>query len=302
MQTKQVKLIWIVAITLLLLMITLNIGLYKSRENTIYIGTKNLTEQQIIANIYKQVIEENTDYKVKIISGLDTTSFVQNALLNGDIDMYVEYSSTAFLEVFKHEYNQQSQAQIVNTLREDYSNINLELNSLLGFENSNAIICNKFCEGLDNIGDLSGKTFTFAAPAYFFERSDGYNLLEDAYDFSNVEVVKADPVVIYTGIINGQIDVGLGFTTDAKLAREDIKILTDEDLIFPSYDGMLVTRNDFETDFPEASQSLVSVSNSISTTDIQRLNDQVENQGAKVEVVASEFVLEKGYVKENNEE
>lgn len=302
MQANQIKLIKIVIVVLIVLAIVLNLSQLKSRENTIYIGTKNLTEQQIIANVYKDVIEANTDYNVRIISGLDTTSFVQNALLSGDIDMYVEYSSTAFLEVFKHEYEHQSKKQIVNTLKTDYANIDLDLNSLLGFENSNAIICNQFCNGIDSVSDLDGKTFSFAAPAYFFERSDGYNLLADVYDFSNVEIIKADPVIIYQGIISGQIDVGLGFTTDAKLSRDDIQILSDKDLIFPSYDAMLVTSRTFKQQFPDAVDSINAISNSISTTDIQTLNNQVENKGMSSEEVAKQFVEEKGYTKEINEE
>ncbi len=296
MQTKQIKLIKVIIIVTALLTVGLNLTQIKSRENTIYIGTKNLTEQQIIANLYKEVIETNTDYNVRIISGLDTTSFVQSALLSGDIDMYVEYTSTAYLEVFKHVFDHQSREEIVSSLKSDYSNIGLELNSLLGFENSNAIICNQFCDGIDQISDLDGKTFSFAAPAYFFERSDGYNLLTEAYDFSNVEIVKADPVIIYQGIMNGQIDVGLGFTTDAKLAREDIKVLSDDDLIFPNYDAMLVTTGSFDSEFPEAVPVLDQISGTISTEEIRNLNDKVENQNMSAEEVAHNFAIEKGYI------
>lgn len=301
MQPKQIRLLKMIGIVVIIVMFGLNISLYQSRNNTIYIGTKNLTEQQILANIYKDVIESNTDYNVRIISGLDTTSFVQNALLSEDIDMYVEYTSTAYLEVFKHQYNNQSKEEIVSELISDYANIGLELNSLLGFENSNAIICNQFCDGISSVVDLDGKSFSFAAPAYFFERSDGYNLLADAYDFSNVEIVKADPIVIYQGILSGQIDVGLGFTTDAKLAREDIKVLTDDDLIFPRYDAMLVTRDDFTSEYPEVASEIDKVSGTISTTEIQDLNDKVENQGLSAKEVALDFVINKQYIEEQDE-
>lgn len=297
MQTKQIRLLKIVVISLIVSAIILNLSLIRTRNNTIYIGTKNLTEQQIIANVYKQVIEANTDYEVRIVSGLDTTSFVQNALLAGDIDMYVEYTSTAYLEIFKHDFKQQTRAELVNTLKTDYQSIGLQLNSLLGFENSNGIICNKFCDNLENISDLDQSEFSFAAPAYFFERSDGYNLLTDKYDFSKVEDIKADPIVIYQGIINGQIDVGLGFTTDAKLARQDIKVLKDEDNIFPTYDAMLVTADDFKTKYPAVANELSKIENTITTEDIQALNDQVENQKIPVQQVAHDFIETKGYIK-----
>lgn len=296
MQTKQIKIIKITIAVVFVSMLILNVAAFQSRENTIYIGTKNLTEQQIIANVYKDVIESETDYNVRIISGLDTTSFVQNALLMGDIDMYVEYTSTAYLEVFNHTFENQSKEEIVNTLETDYQNIGLELNSLLGFENSNGIVCNKFCENIDSISELDGEKFSFAAPAYFFERSDGYNLLAETYDFSNVEIIKADPVIIYQGIISGQIDVGLGFTTDAKLARADIKVLTDDDIVFPAYDAMLVTSSSLETEFAQVTSILEQISGTITTKEIQTLNDKVENQGLSVDQVALEFAQEKQYI------
>lgn len=296
MQPNQIKLIKQLVVIVLILAIGLNLFQYKSRENTIYIGTKNLTEQQILANLYKTVIEANTDYQVRIISGLDTTSFVQSALFSNDIDMYVEYTSTAYLEVFKHQFEHQTKEQIVDQLTTDYQQLGLNLNSLLGFENSNAIICNQYCDNLNSIRDLDGKSFSFAAPAYFFERSDGYNLLTEAYDFSNVEIIKADPVIIYQGIVNGQIDVGLGFTTDAKLAREDIKVLADDDIIFPSYDAMLVTTGEFNADYPEVAPVLAEIAETITTEEIQTLNDQVENQKMSAEYVAIEFAKQKQYI------
>lgn len=295
MNDSQKKLLKIIMISGIILTISLNGLLMNNRDDTIYIGTKNLTEQQIVANIYKQVIERETDYKVKIISGLDTTSFVDNALKNGDIDMYVEYSSTAFLELFNHQYNNQSKNQIYNQLVKDYQQVGLSLNSRLGFENSNAIICADSCQDIDNISSLDGKKFTFAAPAYFFERSDGYNLLAQKYDFSNVKTIKADPVVIYTGIMSGQIDGGLGFTTDAKLAREQIKVLEDTDNVFPTYDAILVTRNDLEQRFKGISPVLKKVENKISTEEMQKMNNEVENNQREVSKVVASF-LENGGV------
>lgn len=296
MQTKQVRLLKIVISIVILVVIGLNILQINTRTNTIYIGTKNLTEQQIIANIYKEAIEANTDYEVRIISGMDTTAFVHSALLNNDLDMYVEYSSTAYLEVFKHEFDNQTKDVILQELESDYQEVGLDLNAPLGFENSNAIICSEYCEGMTNISELSGKEFSFAAPAYFFERSDGYNLLEEAYDLSNVEILKADPIVIYTGIISGQIDVGLGFTTDAKLAREQINILKDTDIIFPSYDAILVTNDSVISEYPQIEPILKQINGTISTKEIQDLNDQVENQGIPAVDVARSFAQQKNYL------
>ncbi len=289
MQAAQVKILKGIILILIVTVIILNIALYQSDSNTIKIGTKNLTEQRIIATVYKDIIEDNTDYNVQIVNGLDTTSFVHNALLDNDIDMYVEYSSTAYLEVFKHIYQKQSDEEIYQELIKDYEDVGLSLNSPLGFENSNAIICSSFCDDITSISDLDSQEFSFAAPAYFFERSDGYNLLAEAYDFSNVEIIKADPVVIYSGIKSGQIDVGLGFTTDAKLTQPDIKILEDTDHIFPTYDAILVSTGSFDKEYPEANRILLKLADKMTTEDIQALNNRVLNKQETIEDVARDY-------------
>ncbi|MEM1218902.1 MAG: ABC transporter permease/substrate-binding protein [Bacteroidota bacterium] len=79
---------------------SIGLEILRAREEgkaDIVIGGKNFTEQFILAEMYAQVIESYTDLKVQAKTGLGGTSICFDALQNGDIDLYPEYTGTAFL-------------------------------------------------------------------------------------------------------------------------------------------------------------------------------------------------------------
>ncbi|MFV0287896.1 MAG: glycine betaine ABC transporter substrate-binding protein [Mycoplasmatales bacterium] len=268
--------------------------MWETSENTIIIGTKNLTEQKIVANMIKEVVERDTDLKVEIKSGMDTTSFVHSAIINNDIDMYVEYSSVSFLEIFKQTYTGQTPETIISYIKQAYqTEYQLEWITTLGFDNSNALLCSEFCtkNNITTYSDLQNYTFKFGAPAYFYERSDGYNLLQDNYQFANnVKTKKLDPIMVYIALQAQDIDVGLGFTTDAKLTTTNLNILQDDQNIFPKYDAGIVVSSNCLQKHPELEKILKKFNNSLNNEIIQQANEAVENKGISVKEEAHKLV------------
>lgn len=294
MNKKQVKFLYKVIGIFVITLIILNIYMLCDSKNKIIIGTKNLTEQQIVANMLKEVIERDTDLKVEIKSGMDTTSFVHNAIIHNDIDMYIEYSSVSFLEIFKQTYTGQNSQEIVDYITKEYiSQYDLQWITTLGFDNSNALLCNEFCEenNIKTYTDLTEYQFKFGAPAYFYERSDGYNLLENNYNFSdNVKQKKLDPIMVYVALQSGDIDVGLGFTTDAKLFRTSLTILEDDKNIFPKYDAGIVIANKTIKEHPELEKVLQNFNNILDNQTIREANKDVEINKINIQEEAHQLV------------
>ncbi len=259
----------------LAIVLVFNIMFYNTSKNTINLATKNFTEQKILVYAIQDVIEATTDYEVNIITGMDATNILNESLKKGDIDMYVEYSSSAFIEIYKHLFEGQTSQEIIDTITQDYANDNISFNTLLGFENSNAIICGSYCSD-NNITKLSqvdpDAELKFGAPIYFYQRSDGMNLLYDAYGFNNIEEVNLDSSLTYTAINNDEVDLGLSFTTDANLATGDYLILEDDKLSFPSYDAAIIVNQDTLEDFPELQDALDLFDHAISTEAMQNYN------------------------------
>lgn len=285
-------------IGLFLLLFVLTLFMYNHNKNTVVIGTKNLTEQKIVASMLEEVIERDTDLEVDVKPGMDSTSFVHSAIIRNDIDMYVEYSSVSFLEIFKQEYTGQASEEILDYIKKHYeSEYDLEWIATLGFDNSNVLVCNDFCKenNIEKYSDLTEQNFTFGAPAYFYERSDGYNLLEDAYDYlDNVKIKKLDAVLVYVALEASDIDVGLGFTTDAKLANTDFTLLEDDKHVFPKYDaGIVVSKKSLEK-HKELKDILVSFNDVLTNDIISEANEQVVVEEVPVEEVAHNLVVDLG--------
>ena len=82
------------------------VGLYKTsasidRTETVVMGSKGFTEQYILAEIYRQLIEGQTRLRVVSRTGLGGTQICFDALRNGAIDFYPEYTGTGLLVILQ---------------------------------------------------------------------------------------------------------------------------------------------------------------------------------------------------------
>ncbi len=281
MSKKQILILKLFVFFSFFITIFFSIFMFLDKSNTIVIATKNITEQRVVASVLKEVIERDTDYDVEIKNGLDATSFLHYAILKNDIDIYIEYSSTAFLEIFKQKYEGQDSNYIVDYIKKEYNKqFNLQWISSLGFDNSNAIICKNFCidNDIKKYSDLKNKNFSFGAPPYFYDRSDGFNLLEDTYGFSNnVDKKKMDLLAIAVAVDSNKIDTGLAFTTDAKLALDKYVVLEDDLNSFPKYDAGIIVSDYALNKYDGLEEILKSFEGVFNNKIIQRANQEVEN-------------------------
>ncbi len=279
----------IILISFLALTFILGIICFKNDENTIKIGTKNFTEQKVIAYTLEDIIEAKTDYQVEVVEGMDTSSILNYALKRGDIDLYSEYSSVAFIELYHHLYQNQTNTKIIKTIKQDYQSDGLLWYENLGFDNSNAIICGDYCNEhqITKLSQIPQEaTLKFGAPIYFFSRSDGFNLLEDYYVFSNFKQISLDNSLIYNAIDNNQVDLGLAFTTDAKLLTGKYNVIEDDLNAFAKYEAGLVVNQDSLNKYPELGSCLDLLANYFTNSDIQKYNGLVENEHEDVKVIA----------------
>jgi osmoprotectant transport system permease protein len=71
------------------------------RAGKIVIGTKIFTEQYILAEILRQLLENRTTLEVITKTGLGGTKICFEALATGDIDLYPEYTGTGLLVILQ---------------------------------------------------------------------------------------------------------------------------------------------------------------------------------------------------------
>ncbi len=273
--------------------------LIPKKENTINIATKPMTEQQILGEMLKYVVEDKTDLNVKITHGIGGgTSNIQPAMESGEFDIYPEYTGTGWNAVLKQEglYKEDN----FDILQKEYNDkFDMQWLGMYGFNNTFGIAVDKDIAEKYNIetySDLGPYTpeLVFGAEYDFFEREDGYNALVEFYGYKFKDSMDVDIGLKYKTIAEGQIDVMNVSTTDGQISTSNIKVLEDDKSFYPSYLCGNVVRNEVLKENPELKDVLLSMEGIIDDSNMAELNYLVEIKGEDPKVVAKKYLEEKG--------
>ncbi len=263
--------------------------------DTVRIGSKNFTEQEILAELVAQLIERHTDLRVERTFGLGGTGVCHAALVAGELDIYVEYTGTALLNVLKHEARTNTDDAYQIVARAYRERFELEWLPPMGFNNTYAITVRathadehgwQAISDLGNVADRLSAGFT----AEFMERPDGYPGLRHAYGFDFGRTADLDPGLMYQALADGQVDVICAFATDGRIAAFKLKVLHDDRSFFPPYDAAPVIRSALLRDHPEVRDALAALAGTISDQTMRRLNYAVDELRRTPSNVASEWI------------
>lgn len=271
-------------------------------DNLIVIGSKNSTEQLILGELLAQHIEANTDLKVERRLNLGDTFVSHNALTNGEIDAYIEYTGTAFTAILQNEPISNAQEVYQLTKQKYGQNFNLEVMPPLGFNNTFAIVI----RGEDarrlqvqTISQIAPKTPLWRAgfADEFLERKDGFPGLAKTYNLRFAEPPKAmDLKLIYPALKNKKVDLVAVNSTDGQIGRLDLAVLKDDRLFFPPYQAVPIVRQQTLQKHPKLREVFQQLSGKISESEMRRLNLQVEAEKKDVKQVVQKFLQSKGLI------
>ena len=248
-------------------------SLNSKKDKTINIATKPMTEGYILGQMLTELIEQDTDLKVNMTTGVGGgTSNIQPAMVKGEFDLYPEYTGTSWEAVLKKEgsYDESKFDELQKEYKEKY---NLKTYSDLAKVSNNLI---------------------FGAEYDFFEREDGYKELQKVYNMNFKKQIDMDIGLKYQAMKDKKIDVMVIFTTDGQLAISDVVVLEDDKKMYPSYRAGTVVRSEILSEYPELKPVLEKLNNILDDKTMADLNYQVESKGKKPEDVAREYLQEKG--------
>ena len=269
------------------------------KDKTINIATKPMTEGYILGQMLTELIEQDTDLKVNMTTGVGGgTSNIQPAMVKGEFDLYPEYTGTSWEAVLKKEgsYDESKFDELQKEYKEKY---NLEYVNLYGFNNTYGLAVNKDIAekyNLKTYSDLAAvsNNLIFGAEYDFFEREDGYKELQKVYNMDFKKQIDMDIGLKYQAMKDKKIDVMVIFTTDGQLAISDVVVLEDDKKMYPSYRAGTVVRSEILSEYPELKPVLEKLNNILDDKTMADLNYQVESEGKKPEDVAREYLQEKG--------
>jgi osmoprotectant transport system permease protein len=206
----------------------------------IVVASKNFTEQHILAELMAQLLEAKTNLTILRKLNLGTTEIVHEALLKGEVDLYPEYSGTAYLTVLKRPWEEKKR-NVFKEVKEAYrEKFNLIWLKPFGFSNSQSLaVPKKFAQdyNITCITDLASLSshLCLAAPPEFLKRKDGLLNLSRVYGLKFKNVLQIDISLLYRVLDHKDVDIIVAFTTDGKIKKYNLILLQDDKNFYPPY-------------------------------------------------------------------
>lgn len=255
---------------------------------TITVGSKRFTESYILGEILAQRMQMQNDVRAAHRQGLGNTAILFAALKSGAIDLYPDYTGTLAFELLGLK-----RVPLLDELNAALQSHGLAAGVVLGFGNSYALAMSETRAAALNIQTISDLkqhlALRFGLSQEFINRKDGWPALRDVYGLS-AQPTGLDHGVAYDAVKAATVDVIDVYTTDAKLGRYGLKVLTDDRGYFPPYDALLVYRRDLPQRHPAAFRALQTLERRISGDAMIRLNAAAELDGQPFARVAADFL------------
>lgn len=291
---------WIFLVTLVIagLLLTACGG---GKSDTITVASKDFTEQFIIGEMYALLLED-AGYTVERKMNLGGTPVTQQALLDGEIDVYPEYTGTGLLTVLKHDVMSNPQA-VYDLVKSDYAEqFNLAWLDPAPMNNSQVLAMKKSRAaelGISTFSQLVAQAsdLVLIGPAEFAEREDGLPGMKRVYgDFEFANYLAVDPGLRYPAIINDEADVVVAFGTDGELAAYDLVGLNDDKGLYPPYQIAPVIRQEVLDKDAQVATVLNKLAPLLTDATMQGLNNEVSGNGREPIDVAREFLVAQGLI------
>jgi osmoprotectant transport system permease protein len=260
---------------------------------TVVVGAKGYTEQLLLGELLAQEIEENTSLRVKREFSLGSTFLLHEAVRQGRIDGYVEYTGTAWTAILRQPpLPPERRAAVWQRARQLYDErYGLRMFPSLGFENSFAILIRQADGqrlGLRTISDAvqPARQWRAAFGYEFLNRADGFPGLADRYGLRFAAPPSAmDLGLTYRALADGRVDLIAGDSTNGLISALKLQKLDDDRAYFPPYDAVPVFNAASLRRHPELVPVLERLSGRLSATTMQKLNAAVDLQGQTPELV-----------------
>ncbi|HUS52962.1 MAG TPA: glycine betaine ABC transporter substrate-binding protein [Thermohalobaculum sp.] len=270
---------------------------------TIVVGGKNFTEQQLLSAITEQLLEAK-GFDADNRSGMGSAALRQ-AMESGQIDVYWEYTGTSLITYNKVEEKLDA-AATYDKVKELDAAVGIVWLDASSANNTYALAMRKTDaveKGLVTLTDLAARVngkgdLTLGSNAEFYARPDGLKPLQAAYafDFGRSNVKRMDSGLVYEALKNGDVNVGLVFATDGRIPAFDFVILTDDKGYFPAYALAPVIRAEVLEKHPELADLLNAVSAKLNDEVMAGLNARVDVEKVSIENVATDFLNSSGLI------
>jgi osmoprotectant transport system substrate-binding protein len=291
---RKTSVVLCVMVGLMAVLPVLTSGALGQEKPVITVGSKGFTEQLILGNIVTRLLEGN-GYKVNSKIGLGGSQICHEAIVRGDITIYVEYTGTGLTAILKKPVLKDPE-EVYQAVRKEYEEkFKLTWLKPWGFNNTYCVVMRKADAERLNVKKVSylkplAKDLVFGATIEFTARPDGVPGLTKHYDLKFKDQKGMDPGLVYKAIQEKQVDVISGFATDGRIPAFNLTVLEDDLKFFPPYYAAPVVRMDLLAKAPQVADILNRLAGKISDINMASMNYEVDGKKKDAEGVAKDFL------------
>ena len=288
----------------------LTLSLTVFAADPVNVASKDFTEQVILGKIMVNLLKDR-GIPVKDRTSLGGTNVNREALEQGQIDVYMEYTGTAWMTFFKKKEVVRDSMGLFEKVKAIDAEKGLVWLTPAKFNNTYAIVmqAKKADEfGIKTLSDWAawikknpGK-MTVAVGAEFYSRADGFKGMMGYYgltfgkDIPDADVKKMEIPLAKKAVRDSQVLCGMAFATDGEIKAYDQVVLADDKSYFPIYNPAPVIRKAVLDQYPEIKFILSEIGESLDTATMTRLNYRVNVNGEKPAWVAKSWLKGVGLV------
>lgn len=260
----------------------------------IVIGSKDFTENEVVAEIYALALE---DAGYSVVRKMDiASSVIHTSIVNKEIDLYPEYTGTALISILKLSALNDPDA-VYNTVKDayeeqfsitwlDYAQANDGQGLFISKRASDAY-------GITTISDLqaNAENIRFASQGEFDQREDGIPGLEALYGPFRWKSSKVyDNGLKYEIVDQDEADAAPAYTTEGRLVETDQFVLLEDDKqMWPPYNIAPVVRDSVLETYPDIAEILNNISAALDTETVTKLNARVDLDKEDYADVAADY-------------
>lgn len=273
------------------------------KSGRVVIASKNFTEQFILGELMAQMIEAKTNLQVVRKFNLGSTAICQAAMEKGDVDIYPEYTGTAYLTVLHKNYKKMTEQQLYRQVKQAYQKqYAITWLESFGFENSQSLAVSQQLSDQHQLQTISqlvsiAPRLIVGAPAEFIVRPDAMPGLQKAYGLRFKSIKAMDPGLMYKALENNEVNVIMAFTTDGRIPAYHLVVLKDDKHFFPPYYAAPLIRDAVLKKYPQIAKALAPLLGTLDNKTLQELNYQVDLKQRSVASVAKAFLKSRKLIK-----
>ena len=275
---------------------------------SVTVGSKEFTEQLVMCNITALALK-SAGASVTTKCGLSGSNTVRTALTSGKIDMYWEYTGTAWINFLKHTTPVKDPTEQYDKVAdEDLSKNQIKWLDPSSANNTYAIAVKtstadklgvKSLSDYARLADSDPAKASMCIASEFAGRSDGWPGLQKTYGFKEPKshvATLAEGAIFDAVAKNKPCAFGQATTTDGRIKALKLSALTDDKKFFPTYNPALTVRDSVYKKYPDIAKVANPIANSLDTQTLQDLNAQVDVDGRDPEKVAQDWLQDKGFI------